>query len=255
MIGCGLSLPEVATRGSIAWTPAKLGANLLTWYDASIAGSLSLSSSDVNTWADLGGGGHTLSSAVAHKPTFSATGLNGRPAVMFSQSLGTWLDSVANALSLGTTAAMSFYALALMNSGTAAFGRLAAFLAQGQTQDFNNTLSVAALYRDNTNNNIQSQRNSVVVGTNALALATPAVLAAVYDGTNGTVYVNDVAATPTVSGGNFGSSGSLRLGADFTGSGGTSYWDGALAELFVTNEADPATHAKAYAYLKAKGRL
>lgn len=82
MLGLGLSL-SLTGQGGGAWSPARLGASLLGWWDAERADKLTLSGSSVTTWADIVGGYAATQALGAAKPTYSATGFNGRPGIPF----------------------------------------------------------------------------------------------------------------------------------------------------------------------------
>lgn len=87
MSGLGLALDISFSSRAVATesTPATIfGASLLAWWDASVAGSFTLSGLDVTSWADISGNGLTADqSTVSKKPTYSATALSSKPGVTF----------------------------------------------------------------------------------------------------------------------------------------------------------------------------
>jgi hypothetical protein len=82
--------------------PCNLPGRLL-WLDASTSSTLTLSGSNVSQWNDKSGNGNNpLQATMSNQPTYSATGLNGRPAVVFSgnQFLRSEVPSLAQPYSL-----------------------------------------------------------------------------------------------------------------------------------------------------------
>lgn len=65
------------------WKPSDLGTDLLAFWDAEVAASLTLAGSLVNGWADQVGGYSLAQTIGSLKPIYSATSLNGRPGVAF----------------------------------------------------------------------------------------------------------------------------------------------------------------------------
>lgn len=66
-----------------AWKPSDLGTDLLAFWDAEVPASVTLAGALVNSWADQVGGYSAAQTIGSLKPIYSATGLNGRPAVAF----------------------------------------------------------------------------------------------------------------------------------------------------------------------------
>ena len=82
MLGAGLLM---ATSNGGLWTPAQISTEL--WLDASDTSTLTLSGSSVSQWNDKSGNGkHAVQATAASRPTYSATGLNSKPAVFFNGS-------------------------------------------------------------------------------------------------------------------------------------------------------------------------
>lgn len=80
-------------RGRPTWTPAQITTAL--WLDAADANTITLNGSTVSQWNDLSGNGrHATQAAGANQPTYSATGLLGKPAAVF--------DGVSDRMSTGT---------------------------------------------------------------------------------------------------------------------------------------------------------
>lgn len=68
-----------------AWTPADLGASLALWLDADDASTITLNGSDVSQWDDKSGNGrNAVQATAANQPAYSATNINGKPALVFN---------------------------------------------------------------------------------------------------------------------------------------------------------------------------
>ena len=75
------------------WTPASLGGNLLGWWDASRAETITLVSNAVSQWSDLSGKGNHLVQATASKrPAYGS--FAGRPSVILDGTDDTLLTSL-----------------------------------------------------------------------------------------------------------------------------------------------------------------
>jgi hypothetical protein len=81
-LGLGLGLTDGAvlvSRGPTGF----LGSSLLAYWDAEASSSLTLSANSVTTWTDTVAGYAPTQSVSGSKPTYSATGFNGRPGITF----------------------------------------------------------------------------------------------------------------------------------------------------------------------------
>jgi hypothetical protein len=84
-----------------AWTPAQLPA-LALWLDAADTSTITLNGSNVSQWNDKSGNGrHVLQATASQQPSYNATGLNGKPTVVFDGVGDILLNQ--NAGSLGVT--------------------------------------------------------------------------------------------------------------------------------------------------------
>ena len=80
--------PIVVAPVAPAWTPANLP-GLVAWYDGQKASSIILNGSTVSQWNDQSGHGYNAVQGTASlQPTYNATGLNGKPALVFSGTAG-----------------------------------------------------------------------------------------------------------------------------------------------------------------------
>ena len=81
--GFALSFPRTRPASG-AWTPANLGASLALWLDADDASTITLNGSNVSQWDDKSGNDrHATQAIAANQPTYTASGLNGKPVITF----------------------------------------------------------------------------------------------------------------------------------------------------------------------------
>jgi len=96
MLGLGLGLNKLRIS-SVAWNPAQLGASLALWLDAEDTASITLNGSTVSQWSDKSGNGRNVSQAMAaNQPTYTASGLNGKPVLTFDG--GDWFSNLSLSL-------------------------------------------------------------------------------------------------------------------------------------------------------------
>jgi len=74
-----VSLAEVSVAGGIGSPPTD---NLALWLNASAG--LTLSGTDVSTWADQSGNGKDATASGTARPTYQSSGINGMPAISFN---------------------------------------------------------------------------------------------------------------------------------------------------------------------------
>lgn len=78
---------------STLWTPEQLGADLLVWFDASDAATITLDgSSRVTAFANKGSLGGTATPLTANRPLYQAAGVNGLPLISNDNSPGDGLS-------------------------------------------------------------------------------------------------------------------------------------------------------------------
>ena len=203
---------------------------LLGWWDASVTASLSLSGSTILTIADQSGGGNTMGQFSANaEPIYNATGLNSRPSMMFTASLGHALES-SGLFNLGTGNTLTLFAVAFMNSAAQSFARLISYTAGGQSHDYDNAGSFT-LTRSSTSNAMVLSRASGATGAAAVSLSTPfRIIVTITSGGVTTIYINGVSAASGTIAGNFISGGRLNFGVGHLDAG---TWDGAISEIGV----------------------
>lgn len=95
MLGLGRTL--LKSKGfKASWTPTALSPAL--WLDANDASTITLNGTTVSQWRDKSGNArHASQDTAANQPTYSTTGLNGRPTLRFNNPTeGRYLLSSAN---------------------------------------------------------------------------------------------------------------------------------------------------------------
>lgn len=236
--------------------------NIVGMWDASVFSSLTISGGDhiISNVVDQSGNGNDLSlSTSGDPPTYSATGINGRPAMMFSGASGFHQQSLVNtSFPMGTGSTLTVWAVAYLgNSVLSTVGRLISYTAPAAAHDFNNAGSFA-LTRNSTNAQVIVQRNSVNTSAASVSYNTPRTIIATVksDGTM-TVYVDGVSSGTATSSGSWISNGFLSIGGSKFDSGiFGGYFDGAIGEVGLTsNYSDAATVAQLHASLKDKWSL
>lgn len=147
---------SLSRRFAPNWTPAALGSALALWLDAADASTITLNGSTVSQWNDKSGNGRNVSQATAaNQPTFTASGLNGKPVLtfdgadwLFNANPGALIRNVAGGTVAGvvnyTNATIQRIPIATM-IGTGAGVRLAAGLqAAGTTNILSRRLDAEA---------------------------------------------------------------------------------------------------------------
>lgn len=240
----GLTLDTVAhnisTFGGVTG-PGSI-TNVVGWWDAQVAASLSLSGSNITGWADQSGHGSNLSVlSGSNSPTYNATGLNSKPTAAFSKSGTTGL--ICNAFPLGTGNTLTFWAVCTFTTNTDANGRIISYTAVGQTHDYNNAASFDC-ERKGLNAPLQMNHNNVGMGFAADFPTTACRLIGTID-SGGVMryYVNaSLQITSASSTGNWTNLGALCMGV---GKLDTQYWDGNISEMGVSTNYSDATMVSA----------
>jgi hypothetical protein len=93
--------PRLLRPRATGFNPKSIS-GLASWYDASVASSITLNGSTVSQWSDLSGNGrHQAQGSASLQPNYSATNANGKPALT---TTGTqWMQASAFASSSAAT--------------------------------------------------------------------------------------------------------------------------------------------------------
>jgi hypothetical protein len=228
-----------------SFTPASLS-GLIAWYKADTGVTNTGNNTAATAWADNSGQGNNLGTA-GSDPKYFTAGFNGLPSVTFAAASGNLLQKLAFAIGTGNKA--SFFVVCQMLTGTTAFGRLISYSQSTGHNDFDNAGSAAAILRDAANNGFATYDNASQRCTTSISLATNYRLGMIFDGTNITPYVNGVAGTPSAYSSSWVSGGPLSIGNNFNQNAG---WDGAVAEIVITNSDITSQVAQLDSYLQTR---
>lgn len=216
------------------FSPADFGADLIGWWDASNTGSLTLSGADVTQWSDLSGNGeHVTQSNTGRYPQYSATGFDSAyPGLTFSDDY-----LICNSFACVSDNTITAVAVATMTSGAASSGRLVGYTGPTATTDFGfSTKSGILIARNGSAQSVFGYRDANL-GVGTVTYSTPHAIISQFDGTNHTMYIDNVAGTPVAHTNNFEAGGILIFGTGYNSAPETSYWGGVVAEVFIVNRA------------------
>lgn len=245
-----LTLSQQQAAPANPWTPAKLGADLLGFWDAENFNFLAIVAGAVSAWADSTANAYTVTQATAGlRPLYAAAGFNGRPAVVFDGiddflrlastpfpigAVGSEIWGLASQnlpdVTVGTTALMSYGA----NSGIAGVRRIGRAMASGVSKA-----------NGNAGTPVVDAGNIDYVGNHLVRFAvTPTQSILSVDGIANAPTAN-VPAT-TAANVTFGASGIAAP---------TQFWNGAVNAIIITNPLTDANAALLTAYLKNRGGI
>ena len=241
-----LGASEVYSSAPAAWTPADLGASLALWLDAEDTASITLNGSNVAQWDDKSGNGRNFSQGTAaSQPTYNATALSGKPALVFNgsstfMSAGDTLDIRTNNI---TMMAVAQYATSNQSGVLIAKSRFAA----GTGRYFLSRTLSPINFGTGTQYATMSIHGSAVANAQSLDASTAAGLfGGEWNRAVGTGYTrvwrNGIATATTAYAGDtadFDSTDQLWIGAYQNGTGTApptagSYLNGQMSEVVVT---------------------
>jgi hypothetical protein len=185
------------------------GSDLLVWYDASDAASITHVAGAVSQWNDKSGNGdHLVQATAAKKPTYSATGIGGvQPSLSFDG--GDVLTTAANAVATGGVSDFACFVVGQMSDDFNGNGRFASF-SEAASPDWNVADSAILIFRSGIDEAVGAFRNSAAKGIKAVTYDTTFRAASVWSGGNHTMYVENVAGTPVAD-----ANGALRATGSF----------------------------------------
>jgi hypothetical protein len=228
-------------------TPDEIfGADLWTWYDASVG---TTGTNPVTAWADQGASGlRDLSqSGVGGSPNLNATGANGQPALDCVASETTTLYGQGTNFNLASETDIAIFEVTSMSSDTGNFGRTFGYAPDTSSSDFDAD-GFTGLTRTGTTEAVELKgAGSVSITYNTLYR-----FAQICSGGSASSYINNVhqgtgAATLTIGGGTTTENICVCSGA--SGGAGLLYWDGFVAEHIIvlgTVSADQRNAIDAY---------
>lgn len=248
--------PIAATRGEGvgAYDPvAALGTDLLEFWDVEKSAQLTFNGSEVVTWASGKSGLAPTQATSTKRPTYNATGLNGRPCLVFDNALAQELTvGAVGSLPTGATTC-EVWLLGSQDMAAATVGGLVAFA-------WGNGGAVGA-YRSVGRVSSGNNRVNAVMGTGAADVARAGsivdmsgvfLIRARMEASQVAAFLNgiDEGATAGVLGGT--TTTRTRIGA-YPNSGGSAHWKGKIAAIFVTNLLGSDKGVPLLSYFAARG--
>ena len=217
------------------------------WLDASDTTTITGTTS-VTAWKDKSGYGRNPT--IFGAPNSQYGTINGVKAMWFDGSSGTW----GNFSNAGAT--VSGFAVGTMNSGTPGYGRMIGLGNSGGNDDIGSGYC-PLLLRQSGNQVICTRRFSTDHIYSSYTYDTPFLAAPVYDGTNGTLYVNGSSIVQYSATGNFGYSNySVGCGIYSITANTVDTWKGFVGEVILYNTALTTTQRQTIeSYLAQKWGL
>lgn len=222
------------TQSGGAWTPASLS-NLVVWLDASDSGSVIRSGANVSAWNDLSGNGNNFTAT--NNPQYSATGFNtSYPGITVASASSNYFKSGTVTLN---SANLSVFIVGNITGPDKDDGVIS-LLGNGQSADWNNSASFVVDPND-TSDRIRmftggGSYQSIITGAANGAHA----FGWVFDGTNGTPYLDGSAGRSAAKTGAFGNTSAIIALSNRLSSGGSVTGDtinGTYAEVIITASA------------------
>ena len=217
--------------------------NLVLWLDAAAdksfeAADLAVTNSPISVWHSTNP--FTLKtidftqSTPAKRPLFTKNSINALPTVKFVGTSGTYLQT---SISKITPNKLEVFIVAKRISVLSGNPSVAIFHRNNGTDDFGTTESFVLTHEDHAGAGTMQVYRAAQKSTVAVAPEnnTAYIYSVRFDGTNNTVYLNNVARPSVASTGNFGIE-QITVGARFYGGGIQVPWNGYLGELIFFNK-------------------
>lgn len=179
-----------------------------------------------------GANNHVIQITALLRPVFTTGVQNGLSGSTHDTSVAAQKLNTLDTMSLGGTTASIF--MVIKGTTPVANARAASWLANGQANDFNNPGS-AILLNYPTTTSASGFRNSTSLSTGTVTDNTFFQLGSIFDGTNHTLYINNVAQTAVGNTDTFSNTGTLSWGGR-PGSN-TDGFTGVICEAVMTNTA------------------
>jgi hypothetical protein len=209
------------------FTPTSLGANLMGWYKADVSGSLALSGSNVTGWADLSGNHYDLLNNGAASPVYNATGLNGKPAIIWTATSSQELSRNVGDVAWGGTNSYGIFAIAATTANSNGSGVPTSGFRIGAGSPSYVSVSITA---DGSVPKIGAEYQFSEEANHTITVNTSHRIGLNADGTNVTLYVDGVGNTPVASNHSIATNGYIAINAS-----NPSGWDGPLSDLIFVN--------------------
>jgi hypothetical protein len=244
---------SLARLGNItpAWTPFNLGADLLAFWDAEQASSLTMSAGAVSNWADRVAAYALSQSVGGNKPIYSDTGLGTRPGVTFDGT-DDYLELASVPLPTGASPAEIWFLGTNLTPAANATARIV-FSYGG-----NAATTARRMFRQQTGG---ANRTGGNVGTGVTSTAltaaavdfgvvTPSIIRMQVGATQSQIDIDNNLGTSALVIPGTGTT-RVRMGAS-TGDVASGFFNGPINAKLVTNPLSAAAAALLYAYLNAR---
>jgi hypothetical protein len=199
LIGTRRALIKAVSKSSNVTTAkliADLGNNIVGIWDADLG--ITKTGSSVTAWQDQSSNAYVLglnpsgTLTVGTSPTWGSTSYNGKAGLTFVAASRNYLATPNNAIFLISTTT-SWFTAAQFDTSSANFGRLLSFMVGDVAQaDYIEANSGAMIIRDASNAGISWYQQGSEGPVATVSYNTPTRMGTVFDGTNGTIYVNNV---------------------------------------------------------------
>lgn len=233
MTGAGLAKP--ASGGGATSCSTLISALSVTVVDCWDADQgIVKSGANVTTWTGANGSVLGLNTVTGesppNSPTFSSSSFSTKAGLTFAIASGQYLATTAAAVAFGSSQP-SFFVSAIITGSSPNFGRALSFTANGQSGDFNNSTSIAAIV-GLTAPAVEVVQNFLSSSNSSISLNTASRLGLICDNTNCLQYLNNVQQTTNAFSFTLGATGQISVG-DGAGSGGA-LLDGTIRRMVVT---------------------
>lgn len=219
-------------------TCASVLPGLILNLDASISASVHLSGSNVTQWDDQSTGASNFVQATgARQPTYSATGFNSvKPGVTTVAANAQFVQNTTfplNSATISIFVVHTFAAGGVINNG------FSSFVAAGQANDFGNNSSfiMSSPINNATTWRFTSNAYDDFNHLTATTANSPQTIGWVFDGTNGTGYLDFAGDTPAARVATFGGTTGLLAFGTRPWNGNTPSFGGVYAEIIMTTSA------------------
>ena len=212
---------------------------LINWYDplldAYTTGTVPVTDgTDIIDWRSQKAGGGTLFFyGGGTAPTWVADAGDGQPGTLWSND---HLATTGTGVSMGLGNQFAAFAIVKPFASWPVYSRVVSF---GVGLDYNSYNGAVLIARDGSNVALQGYRNSAIKSTKAITTDVWMAVFSVWDGTNHTIYINNVGATPVSDPSNITAAQAYLYVGDI---GGNGPWAGYMRDIMVFTGGDVTAH-------------
>lgn len=240
--------PGVIGRPGRRWTPTKLGASLLGWWDADHTDLITLVSGNVSSWKDRVAAYDLTQGTSGARPAYSATSFNNKPGVTFD-GIDDFLTLAGTPFPTGANAC-EMWALLSQAALPADTGARSAFSYGGNAAATRRSLNRVVNTGANRATATAGSGGVSQTAENSADFSSRHVLRAPIGATGFTISVDGVASAETVSVPATGTT-VTRIGAN-TANTAANFHSGVIAAILVTGALSAGQAASLHAYLNAR---